>query len=842
MNAPEFPVDEAARLLALKRTNLLDTPAEKRFERITRLAASVFKVPICLISLVDNDRQWFKSKVGLDVSETGRDISFCGHAILQENIFIVSDATKDERFASNPLVTQAPHIRFYAGAPLREPSGQPIGTLCLIDSAARDFSVKEQKELRAFADMVEHEIAKVDQEQLQEQFLKGVARTASILATLPDMVFVIDRNCRFLVCKEHPDLLKPQKDILGHTVLEVLPNELGHELVACLRQAFSTDDVIHHNYTFKKSNQSFEARYKKIDDNEVLVVIRNTTTQIEAQSEIRRLSEVVRQTTNGVVITDENGRIIWINEAFSSLTGYSIEEMQGKKPGELLQGLDTDPATVAIMREALAQQNGFNVDILNYSKAQNSYWVRIACNPLFSESGSLSGYIAIETNITKEKQDEELIRNSDNLLKAVIDANNIGTWHLNIQTGELIINDKWAALLGYTLSELLPINRVMWERLTHPDDLAYCVTVLEKHASGLIPIYEANIRMKHKKGQWIWINTRGRVSSRTYDGKALWLLGTHFDINDQIIAERALSDKSRQMEAVVEGLLDGIITIDCRGKILTFNHAAQEIFGYTEDETLGKNISMLMASPHREHHDSYLSNYIERGISNITGRIRELEALHKDGSMFPIELGVVEVQMAGEVNFIGVVRDITERKQREHEIHQLAFYDPLTLLPNRRLLLDRLAGAINHSARTNNFSALLFLDLDNFKNLNDSAGHNKGDLLLCQVSERLVNSVRQGDTVARLGGDEFVIIASDLSHDPTVAVNQAEGLAQKIVGNLTKEYNLDGLTYNSTASIGVTLFNNKNLPKEDLLKQADMAMYKARARSRTFSTHFSITD
>lgn len=832
MNAPEFPVDEAARLLALQRTNLLDTPAEKRFDRITRLAASVFKVPICLISLVDSDRQWFKSKVGLDACETGRDISFCGHAILHEDILIVSDATKDERFSSNPLVTHAPHIRFYAGAPLRETSGQPIGTLCLIDSVARDFSAKEQQELREFADMVEYEIAKEDQARLQEQFLKGMAKTTSILATLPDMVFVIDRNFRFLVCKEHPDLLKPQQAILGRTVHEILPNELGHQLVECLKQAFCNNDVIHHNYTFEKSNQSFEARYKKIDDNEVLVVIRNTSAQVEAQSEIRRLSEVARQTTNGVVITDVKGRIIWINEAFSFLTGYSIEEMQGKKPGELLQRPDTDPATVAIMRDALAQQNGFNVDVVNYSKAQNSYWVRIACNPLFSESGSLSGYIAIETDITKEKQDEELIRNSQNLLKAVIDANNIGTWHFNIQTGELIINDEWAALLGYTLSELLPGNRYTWERLTHPDDLAYCATILEKHMSGLIPIYEANLRMKHKNGEWKWINTRGRISSRTYDGKALWLLGTHFDINDQIIAEKALSDKSRQMEAVVEGLLDGIITIDGRGKILTFNQAAQEIFGYTEDETLGKNISMLMGSPHREHHDSYLSNYIERGVSDITGRIRELEALRKDGSMFPIELGVVEVQMAGDVNFIGVVRDITERKQRENEIHQLAFYDPLTLLPNRRLLLDRLTGAINHSVRTRNFSALFFLDLDNFKNLNDSAGHNKGDLLLCQVAERLVNSVRQGDTVARLGGDEFVIIASDLSHEPTLAANQAERLAQKIVSNLTREYNLDGLTYNSSASIGVTLFNSENLSKEDLLKQADMAMYKAKYAGR----------
>lgn len=832
MSAPDYPADEAVRLLALKRTALLDSPAEERFDRITRLSASIFNVQTCLISLVDGDRQWFKSKIGLDANQTGRDISFCGHAILHSDIFIVSDATKDDRFSANPLVTEDPHIRFYAGAPVCDPSGQPIGTLCLIDSRPRDFTISEKQILRELADMVEHEIARLDQEKLQQQLSSSMTRTASIMATLPDIVFVIDRNFRFLVCNEHPDLLKPRHEICGHRILDVLPNELGQQLMDNVKKAFDNNNVIHHNYTFKKLNKSFEARYKKIDENEVLIIIRNTTEQTAAHSAIRRLSEVARQTTNGVVITDVSGLVVWINEAFTAMTGYSIKEILGKKPGKLLQGADTAPATVDKMRAALALQKSFNIDVLNYSKEQKPFWVRIACNPLLNEDGELSGYIAIETDITKEKRDEELIRNSENLLKAVIDANTIGTWRLNLQNDQLVINDKWASLLGYELAELLPTNRYTWECLTHPDDLAYCTALIEKHAAGLIPIYEANIRMKHKNGEWVWLNTRGRVSTRTNNGNAEWLLGTHFDINDQIKAKSSLTEKSKQMDAVVESLLDGIITIDSKGKVLTFNQAAKEIFGYSDEEIIGRNISMLMSSPQCEHHDRYLSNYINRGISDITGRIRELEALHKNGSTFPIELGVVEVQMAGETNFIGIVRDITQRKKREQEIHQLAFYDPLTLLPNRRLLLDRLQGAMTHCTRTSNFAALIFLDLDNFKNLNDSVGHDKGDLLLCQVANRLIQSVRQDDTVSRLGGDEFVIVAADFSDDKETAANQVEYLAQKIMANLTQEYDLEGLTYNSSASIGVTMFNSSSVSKEDLLKQADMAMYKAKDAGR----------
>ncbi len=190
MNSPDFPADEASRLLALKRTALLDSPPEERFDRITRLAASVFNVDICLVSLVDSDRQWFKSKVGIDDCQTSRSISFCGHAILQNDVLIVQNATKDARFSDNPLVLQKPNIRFYAGAPLREPGGQPIGTLCLIDPEEREFSQREKQQLRGFADLVEHEIAKIDIEHLEQRLMTSNLRTASIIESLQGKIIL----------------------------------------------------------------------------------------------------------------------------------------------------------------------------------------------------------------------------------------------------------------------------------------------------------------------------------------------------------------------------------------------------------------------------------------------------------------------------------------------------------------------------------------------------------------------------------------------------------------------------------------------------------------------------
>ena len=159
MQKPKVPENEAARLKTLQSLNILDTHADDRFDRLARMAKRLFDVPIALVSLADANRQWFKSCIGLDVYETPRDISFCGHAILSDNIFIIPDTLEDKRFADNPLVTNAPNIRFYTGCPLKAPNGLKVGTLCIIDHAPRHFSEDDLMALADLANMVERELA-----------------------------------------------------------------------------------------------------------------------------------------------------------------------------------------------------------------------------------------------------------------------------------------------------------------------------------------------------------------------------------------------------------------------------------------------------------------------------------------------------------------------------------------------------------------------------------------------------------------------------------------------------------------------------------------------------------
>jgi len=168
MKKPDIPQDEEARLKALRSLNVLDTPSEERFDRLTRLAKRMFNVPIALVSLVDENRQWFKSCIGLDVSETPRDISFCGHAILGNEIFIIPDAAKDERFSDNPLVLNEPYIRFYAGCPLRYLDSSMLGTLCIIDTQPRVLNKEDLEALKDLAELAEHELMAVQLATLDE--------------------------------------------------------------------------------------------------------------------------------------------------------------------------------------------------------------------------------------------------------------------------------------------------------------------------------------------------------------------------------------------------------------------------------------------------------------------------------------------------------------------------------------------------------------------------------------------------------------------------------------------------------------------------------------------------
>ena len=312
--------------------------------------------------------------------------------------------------------------------------------------------------------------------------------------------------------------------------------------------------------------------------------------------------------------------------------------------------------------------------------------------------------------------------------------------------------------------------------------------------------------------------------------KLFWQMVTNLK---QIKGE--LEKSQSQLQAIIHNAMDGIITIDETGAILGFNPAAEHIFGYTQQEILGRNVNLLMPEPERSAHDGFIQRYIQTGETKVMGVSgREVVAVRKNGKPFPMEVSISEMVLGGSRYFVGIVRDITERKLAEQKIAHLAHYDYLTDLPNRALFLSTLEHSIR-LARRNNFKvSVLFLDLDGFKQINDTLGHDAGDLLLREVSKRLRHIIRESDTVARVGGDEFTFVLNNTESNAGVAL-----VADKIVAALAEPFDLKGKQCHIGGSIGISIFPDDAGDLGQLVSQADEAMYLAKQSGKNTHRFYS---
>ena len=296
------------------------------------------------------------------------------------------------------------------------------------------------------------------------------------------------------------------------------------------------------------------------------------------------------------------------------------------------------------------------------------------------------------------------------------------------------------------------------------------------------------------------------------------------------ITESHRVEQEMRIAAIAFESLHGMMVTDAAGTILRVNRAFTQMTGHSAEEAVGQSPSMLKSG----RHDSEFYANMWRELASTGQWYGEVWDRRKNGEIYPkwqtiSAVSGIDTQIT---HYVAAFSDISERKEAEERILSLAFYDTLTQLPNRRLLLDRLQQALLTGERSRNLGALLFIDLDQFKTLNDTLGHDVGDLLLVEVAKRLQSCLRACDTAARLGGDEFVVMLEDLSDEPLEAIAQAEIVGEKILTILNTSYRLGGHSHHSTPSIGVTLFNGQETGIDELLKQADLAMYQSKASGR----------
>ncbi len=419
---PPRPSDESFRLEALHRLGLMDTPSEPRFDRIVQLAVRRFGVRTALISLVDAERLWLKAKVGVDFCELPRQQSLCAHALMVPGVFVVEDTRSDARFAEHPAVAGPLQVGFYAAVPLHSPEGQPVGTLCLVDGAPRAFGPEDQADLRGLAAWVERELLTSQAEtQLLHSLGEVQARYQGLFNHTGDALFWVEVQAdgSFVFGDTNPAHQQltglPEGALRGKRPREVLSAGLAAAVEARYQEAVTAGHPIHYEESLDLPGglRHWNTELVPVTDEEGCIVrlvgvARDLTERRRLEEEHRLLAEVVRRTDNGVVLSDAEGKVIWVNEGFTRISGYTLEEVRGQKPGKILQGPDTNSATVARMARAVARQESFREEVLNYHKGGRPYWNAIEVQPLRDESGKLTGFMGLQADITARKESERL--------------------------------------------------------------------------------------------------------------------------------------------------------------------------------------------------------------------------------------------------------------------------------------------------------------------------------------------------------------------------------------------------------------------------------------------------
>lgn len=396
-------------------------------------------------------------------------------------------------------------------------------------------------------------------------------------------------------------------------------------------------------------------------------------------------------------------------------------------------------------------------------------------------------------------------------------------WYWNFEEKAGWVSDRWYELTGAPKADGTPTISD-WSSVVHPDDLKRVSACLRAHLKDRVP-YDVEFRLLQHGGGTRWVRARAQAEWRP-DGRAYRIAGSTVDIEALKKAQADSSIIAEQFRALCESSSDGILIIDVHSIILYSNPAAARIFGHPENSLFGANFEMIQPPHLRGNHLHGMQRFIQTGVRQLSWESTETYGLRSDGREIPIEIAFAELRAPGAQQFVAFVRDITLRRESEQRIKYLALHDPLTGLLNRTSIEENADEMIALASRSNEKVALMYIDLDRFKPINDWLGHAAGDELLTQVAERLLVALPSDAVVGRQGGDEFIVV---LPHVDAIGARQA---AQAMLDCLQPDFYLDSHAVQIGGSIGVTLYPNDGELSHVLLANADAAMYHAKAEGR----------
>lgn len=432
--------------------------------------------------------------------------------------------------------------------------------------------------------------------------------------------------------------------------------------------------------------------------------------------------------------------------------------------------------------------------------------------------------LPIKAAISSGMPEPDVQLESERFYRHVIDSTVDGFFMIDAQRRFIEVNEKLCELFGYSREEFL--GRTPLDFITD-ESRAELIAQMQRIETTEHRRYQLTARRKNGSTFPILLNNTTHRNSR---GEVVGAFGFVTDLTPIVEAQRAVAESERELRRILDSMQDTYYRADAEGRLVRISPSVQTLLGYVPDELLGQRLADFYADP--EGRAAFLAT-LQAGGGKVTGY--EAQMRHKDGHVVWVLTNAQYVLDAqGRVVGVeGTTRDISERKIAQQRIDFLAHHDPLTELPNRLLFKDRFERAVKHGKRAGTRTALLFVDLDRFKPINDSHGHAIGDIVLREVAQRLQACVRGTDTVSRQGGDEFLMILTDLRGGEAAAQ-----VAEKVLAALARPFQVERLVLSLGASIGIVLSPDDGEDFEDLLRRADAAMYRAkRAGGNRFSFH-----
>ncbi|MBK1722606.1 bifunctional diguanylate cyclase/phosphodiesterase [Thiocystis violacea] len=513
------------------------------------------------------------------------------------------------------------------------------------------------------------------------------------------------------------------------------------------------------------------------------------------------------------------GRYVYVSPACERISGHAADDFMADATLFARLILAVDRSVWDAHLKALADNQAADLETLEFrilARDGSEHWIEHICNPVLTEDGRFLGRRGVNRDITERKRFEEALKRSEDFLNATGRMAKVGGWEYDPAARTIRWTQGTLALLGISFDQQPGLDALV--DLFDPRDRPGLQASVEQAIVCGTPFdMEARLTAERSEPTWVQITCEPFLE----DDGVIKLLGAVQDITARVEAEKSL----RQAARVFESTAEGVVITDLDDRVLAVNRAFTEITGYREAEVLGATPELMRSARHDAAFFSEMHETLTR-----TGQWRgEIWNRHKDGHVYPALLNISAVpDSAGEpTHYVGVFSDISQLKQSEERLDYLAHHDPLTGLPNRSLFQQRLESCLQRAKRYKRQFGLLFLDLDRFKEVNDTLGHGVGDALLIEVAEMLAKQVREVDTIARLGGDEFVIILEDIP-----ASRFAATFADRLMETFSRPLAVQGRDLFITASIGISIYPDDGADMETLVRHADVAMYQTKNTGR----------